>query len=43
MDNGLFTKRSENNNGEIRRRLMKIKDETGVINITIWNNKVIIV
>ena len=40
MDKGLFTTTSENNGAVNRRRLLKIQDETGAINITIWNEKV---
>ncbi|CAF1370081.1 unnamed protein product [Rotaria sordida] len=40
MDRGIFTTTSENNDTTIRRRLLKIKDETGAINITLWNKKI---
>ncbi len=40
MDRGVTTTTSEINGEIIRRRSLKIKDETGVIFITVWNNKV---
>jgi len=40
MDRGVFTTTSEYNGEIFRRRILKIKDETVVINITLWNKKV---
>ena len=40
MDRGTFTSTSENTRKIFRRRLIRIKDETGTISITIWNAKV---
>ncbi|CAF1370045.1 unnamed protein product [Rotaria sordida] len=40
MDRGVSTTISQDSTTTIRRRLLKIKDETGAINITLWNNKV---
>ena len=40
MDRGLSVTIGPNTGTELRRRLLKIKDETGIINITIWNRKV---
>jgi hypothetical protein len=40
MDKGVTTTISQNNGEPIRRKSLKIKDETGVISIIIWNHKV---
>ncbi len=40
MDRGVTTTISQINGEIIRRRSLKIKDETGVLFITVWNNKV---
>ncbi len=40
MDREVSTTISESNGATIRRKLMKIEDETGTINITVWNKKV---
>jgi hypothetical protein len=40
MDKGVTTTISQNNGEAIRRKSLKIKDDTGVISIIIWNNKI---
>ena len=40
MDNGLIETTSRDHGKLLRRRSLKIKDETAAINITIWNDKV---
>jgi len=40
MDRGIVTSTSANNGAIIRRRMIRVKDETGDIYITIWNKKV---
>lgn len=35
-----MTTTSDVNNAQIRRRSIKIKDETAIVNVTIWNEKV---
>jgi hypothetical protein len=40
MDRGLSSNATEDGETMYRRRAMKIKDETGSINITVWNKKV---
>ncbi|CAF2950321.1 unnamed protein product [Rotaria sp. Silwood2] len=40
LDRGISTTRSQTTGAEIRRQSMKIEDETGGINITIWNQKI---
>ncbi|CAF3370349.1 unnamed protein product [Rotaria socialis] len=38
-DNGVSTTTSETNGSTFQRRTIKIQDETGKINVTIWNKK----
>jgi uncharacterized alkaline shock family protein YloU len=40
MDRGIITTISEHTGQPVRRKSLKIKDETAATNITIWNNKV---
>lgn len=40
MDRGIVTTVSETTGANLRRRMIKIKDETNSINVTIWNDKV---
>ncbi len=40
MDNGTTTKISQFTGETLRRKSIKIKDETGTIVLIIWNNKV---
>ncbi|CAM4763208.1 unnamed protein product [Rotaria magnacalcarata] len=40
-DNGITTNISHSNGQSYSRRSLKIKDDTGTINITIWNEKIV--
>lgn len=42
LDRGTIQTTSENDNTVMRRRSLKIRDQTGAVNITLWNNKVIL-
>ncbi|CAF3334255.1 unnamed protein product, partial [Rotaria sp. Silwood2] len=39
MDRGILTTTSETTGAHLRRRVIKIKDETSTIHVTIWNDK----
>ncbi|CAF4403940.1 unnamed protein product [Rotaria sp. Silwood2] len=39
MDRGILTTVSETTGANLRRRIIKIKDQTSAINVTIWNDK----
>ncbi|CAF4154595.1 unnamed protein product [Adineta steineri] len=39
FDNNVSTTVGGNNGMQLRRRSLKIKDQTGTVNITVWNNK----
>jgi len=40
MDRGIISTISQETGEPIRRRSLKIRDQTGAINITLWNTKV---
>ncbi len=40
VDKGIATTRSESTGGLIRRRVLRVEDESGGIIVTVWNKKV---